>query len=413
MSLKKVSKWLNRVKKWFKGVFHQDEDTSFNVVEVTVVVIISILFGIIVGCILTYGNGYAKSGGDKKLEEFADVYQTIIDNYYDDVDKDDLINAAIDGMTSALGDAHSYYMDSDETKYFNQQIDGSYVGIGVTIAYSDTGDYVADIFKDSPAAKAGFEVGDVILEVDNTSVVGYELDKLSESITKKKGEKVVIKVRRGDREKKITVVNDTIIIPSVSSREEKVDGKNVGYINISTFAANTYEQFNEELKRLEKAGIDGLIIDVRNNSGGHLSQVTDILSLFFNKDTILYKMSTKGRVTDVYSSTKDFRKYKIVVLVNYSSASASEILAASFKDSYANSVVIGTNSYGKGTVQTVLDLPDGSSLKYTKEEWLTGNGESIDGIGISPDKVIEQDIDIELGSADDAQYKAALGEFSN
>ena len=169
---------------------------------------------------------------------------------------------------------------------------------------------------------------------------------------------------------------------------EKDDMK-IGYICIETFAANTYEQFRNVLKDLESENINSLIIDVRDNPGGHLNQAKKILSLFFDKKTVLYQLQTKDKIKKVYSSSNKKRTYDIAVLINSNSASASEILASSFQDNYKNSVLIGVKSYGKGTVQQEVLLSTGASMKYTVEKWLTAKGKTIEGSGIVPDKEIE------------------------
>ena len=415
MGLKKKSKdYIKKIKKCFSNTAHSSDKASFNTVEVVVVIIIAILFGIIVGCILTYGKGFVSTVDDKYVKELVNTYQTIVDNYYDGVDEEDLVNAAIDGMVTSLGDVHSYYMDSTETFDFNQRIDGSYVGIGASISYSETGNYIVQIFEDSPAEKGGLELGDVILSVDNTAVVGYDLNELSSLIIGDKGTKVKIKVQRGDKEKTFTITRDTVIIPSVSNKLIKDDNKNIGYININTFAANTYSQFSKQLKELEKNNIDGLIIDVRDNLGGHLSQVNGILSLFFDKKTVLYHVGTKDRTKKIYSSSNETRKYDIVILINSISASASEILASSFQDNYKNATVIGLQSYGKGTIQNAIQLSTGSSLKYTSQRWLTSTGIWLDGVGVTPDIVVEQATDFyEFADENDTQFQKALEILNN
>ena len=169
-------------------------------------------------------------------------------------------------------------------------------------------------------------------------------------------------------------------------------------------------QFSKVLNDLEGSGIDSLVIDVRGNPGGHLNQVTDILSLFFNKKTILYQIQTKNKVEKVKSKTKDYREYPVAVLINSSSASASEILASCFKDNYKNSIIVGTNSYGKGSIQKSKSLISGSTIKYTTEKWLTSKGKSIDKNGIIPDVIIEQNDDFfeDNNYENDLQLQEAL-----
>lgn len=415
MELKKKSKdYIKRFKKLFSNTTHSKDKTSFNTVEVVVVIIIAILFGIIVGCILTYGKGFVSTVDDKYVKELIDTYETIVDNYYDDVNEEDLVNAAIEGMVTSLGDAYSYYMNSTQTFNFNQRIDGSYVGIGATISYSEAGNYIIEIFENSPAQEGGLQLGDIILSVDGTSVVGYTLSELSPLLIGDEGTKVKIKVQRDDKQKTVTITRGIVVIPSVGSKLVEDQDKNIGYISIDNFAANTYSQFSKQLKELEKNNIDGLIIDVRDNLGGHLNQVNKILSLFLDKKTVLYQVGTKNDTKKIYSSSNETRKYDIVILINSSSASASEILASSFQDNYKNATIVGTQSYGKGTIQNAIPLSTGASLKYTSQRWLTSTGVWLDGIGVTPDVVVEQADDVyEVTGKDDIQFQRALEILNN
>ena len=204
------------------------------------------------------------------------------------------------------------------------------------------------------------------------------------------GTKVKITVKRGEEEKEITVKRGKIELQSVTRSFFIYEDQNIGYIKIDNFAANTYDQFLKALKKLEKKNIDSLVIDVRDNPGGHLLQTKQILSLFFSKKTVLYQVETKDATTKVYSDSSDNRTYPIAVLINGGSASASEILASCFQENYKNATIIGTTSYGKGTVQKSQSLSNGTSIKYTTEKWLTSKGKWLDEVGVTPDVVVEQ-----------------------
>ncbi len=411
MEMKKKNK--NCIKMWIKDIFKLDDNVSFNMVEVAVVIIIAILFGIIVGCILTYGRGFARATDNEYSNELLNTYEMIVNNYYNDIDEKDLVDAAIDGMVKSLGDEYSYYMNPSETTDFNQQINGSYIGIGATILFTEEGNYIVEIFKDSPAEKCGLKVNDIILSVDGVDVTGNGSNELSELLTGDLNTKVKIKVKRNEEEKEFSLVRGVVVIPSVHSKIVKSGNKNVGYIDIDTFAANTYSQFRNNLKKLEKENIDGLIIDVRFNSGGYISQVDKILSMFFDKKTVLYQIGTKNATKKVYSSTKESRKYDIVVLINSGSASASEILASCFQDNYKNATIVGNQSFGKGTAQSAIQLSTGSSLKYTSERWLTSKGVWLNGVGVTPDIVVDQEEGYYDSAGDnDAQFARALQLFN-
>ena len=381
-----IKKFFSNIKKRLKP----EDYGSFTTPEVILLIIISILFGVIMGCILTYSKSFNTVNVTNKEAELLAAYEKIKNNYYEEVSEDDLVGAAIDGMVSSLNDPYSYYLNEEDTNSFNQSLDGTYIGVGVTILHDENNEnQVVEVMDNSPAKKAGIKVGDKFLKIDGKDVKNLALADMTSLIKRNKGEKQVFVVLRDNEEITVNITIGGVVLSSVSSKIIEGNGKNVGYIDIDTFAANTYAQFNKNLKALEKEKIDSLIIDVRGNPGGHLSQVQDILSLFFDKKTVLYQIENKGKVEKFYASTKDKRKYDIVVLIDCQSASASEILASCFQENYKNATIIGTTSYGKGTVQKTYELSNGASLKYTAEKWLTSKGNWINDKGVVPDIEVE------------------------
>lgn len=388
-----------------------ERNKGFNTIEVIVIIFISVLFGIIVGYVITSGkNSLVGQEVSPEIGEFITTYNSILDNYYDSVDGEKLMNAAISGMVNSLDDPYSSFIDSEDVESFNQLVDGLYTGIGVTVQWKDGKSYIVDVFDDSPAKKAGLKVNDVIIKIGQKDVSNMDLSDISELIKGKNGSKVKIVVLRDEKEISVNVTRSEVIVPSVSSKVFNKDGIEIGYIHIDSFAANTYKQFKEELETVEDNKIDSLIIDVRENPGGHLSQVNKVLELFFPKNTVLYQIETKGKKEKVYSSTADKRNYPIVVIVNESSASASEILTASFQEKYKNAIIIGTKTYGKGTVQKAIELSSGATLKYTTQKWLTAKGQWINGVGISPDYFVEQSGDYNSNKTEesDTQLQKAI-----
>lgn len=363
---------------------------SFNTIEVLIIIIVSITFGIVVGVSLSFfRDEYRGEKVSNSLQELITVYQNILDSYYKNIDEKDLADAAIDGMMSSLDDPYSTYMDEENTETFNETVDGSYVGIGITITVDKNGDFsILDVADDSPAEKAKIKKGDVIIDIDGKELDGVSLDEVTTMVKGKEGSKLSLTILRDGKKIKKTVSRGSIDLVSVNSQVYALNNGNAGYISISSFAANTYKQFKKELKKVEDKNIMSLIIDVRSNPGGHLSQTKKILELFMKKNKVLYQVEFKGNKTKIKDQTKTFRSYPVVILVNSSSASASEILAAAFKDSYTNVTILGETTYGKGTVQTAYSLSDGSSLKYTTERWLTPKGKWIDGKGVTPDKEV-------------------------
>lgn len=357
-------------------------------------VIIVMIFSIGIGILMCFGGISIITGKNylavtKDLKKVVDTYYAIVDNYYGELDRDKLIDGAVEGMISSVGDTFTSYSDIDSTSSFDETINGSYEGIGCTVATLEDGTIsVIDMFENSPSYKAGLKVGDIILKVDGESYEGKNSNDISNYIKNSGKSKIVLTVKRDNEEKDISINLSKVEIPHVSGKVIEQDSKKIGYIKISLFASNSYKQFKNKLDELEKSNIDDLIIDVRDNSGGYLSSVTDICNLFLDKGKVIYQLEdSKGKVKKK-DTTKEKRKYDIVVLINGGSASASEILASAIKESYGGDIV-GTNSYGKGTVQQTKKLLDGSMIKYTTQKWLTPDGNSINEVGVTPTKVVE------------------------
>ncbi len=366
--------------------FDLENDSKFSIFEVVIIIFISIVFGIIVGYVLTYTRsplGSVKS--NSKLSEIISTYNSIKDNYYKEIDDDTLVNAAVSGMIGSLDDKYSNYMDSSTTDSFNESVEGSFVGIGITIMYD--GEYNKIIAVDDKGPSNNIlKVDDLIVEVSGKDVRGIYGDDLKKLIRGKVGTTVKIKVLRNNKNLTFSIKRTNIEIETVKSNYFDVESKRIGYLDVDVISSNTYKQFNKNLKRLENKNIDSLIIDLRDNPGGHLSQTKEILSMFFNKKTVLYQLKDKNTKKKIYSSSNETRSYPIVILVNDGSASASEIITSCFMENYNNIKVVGTTTYGKGTVQQSHQLSTGTSIKYTVQEWLTSKGKSINEKGIKPDE---------------------------
>lgn len=366
--------------------FDLDNDSKFSIFEVVIIIFISIVFGMIVGYVLTYTRsplGSVKS--NSKLSEIISTYNSIKDNYYEEIDEDTLVNAAVSGMIGSLDDNYSNYMDSSTTDSFNESVEGSFVGIGITIMYDGEYNKIIAVDDKGPSNKI-LKVDDLIVKVSGKDVRGIYGDDLKKLIRGKVGTAVKIKVLRNNKYLTFSIKRTNIEIETVKSNYFDVESKRIGYLDVDVISSNTYKQFNKNLKRLENKNIDSLIIDLRDNPGGHLSQTKEILSMFFNKKTVLYQLKDKDTKKKIYSSSNETRSYPIVILVNDGSASASEIITSCFMKNYNNIKVVGTTTYGKGTVQQSHQLSTGTSIKYTVQEWLTSNGKSINEKGIKPDE---------------------------
>ena len=383
----------NRKKKKDKkkkiGIFSKEKE-SYSFDEVFSITIFSLLLGVLacfsVLTILNKGKNYFVLS--KELAKFVDAYDAIVNNYYKEVDKDKLVESAINGMVSSVGDEYTSYSDKDVTDNFNEAVNGKYMGIGALIMKSENDLVIYKVFEDSPSYKAGLKDGDIILKLDDKDTKDMSVNDIARIVKNDDNKEVKLLVKRGEENLDITIVKDMVELPVVSGKVINHNDKKIGYISLSIFSSVASEQFNKQLVKLEKEGISGLVIDVRGNSGGYLATVTDIASYFLKKGDIIYKLEVNDKVTVRKDKTKESRDYPVAVLIDKNSASASEILASSIKESY-NGYVVGTNSYGKGTVQQTLVLSDGSMIKYTIEKWLTPLGNWINEEGVVPTNYVE------------------------
>ena len=361
--------------------------SGFNFSEVIIIMIIAIMFGFLLGNIVNFVVFSDNSSSNDELNELVSTYDNIVNNYYEDVDKEELIDAGIQGMINYLDDPYATYFSGDASDDFNEELSGTYDGIGIEVMLKDGVVSVGNVFEDSPASKVGIKVGDIITKVNDTDINGKGLTEVVSMINSKK--KAKITVNREGEELSFELSKDTIETSVVDSEIYESNNKKIGYIKIDIFNSNSYKQFNSALKKLEKNNIEGLVIDVRDNPGGYLSEVKNILSLFLNKKQVLYQLQTKNKTEKVYGTKKSVdRDYPVSVIINDESASASEILASAFKESYGSHIV-GINSYGKGTVQSASDLNSGDTIKYTVQKWLTPDGNWVNDKGVVPTDRVE------------------------
>ena len=384
---KKRKKKKSTIKRFIdRVVLHKEDDwnsNTFSMFEVIIIILISILFGVIIGYIITCSKN-PLYGSDKNLVEIVKVYENLTDDYYDNVDRSKLSDAAIKGMVEAVEDPYTNYMDSDVADEFNETVKGSFVGIGVTVTYDEGYYQVIDIMKNTPASKSDLKIDDIIMRVDDKDI--KEDEQAFRSIRKGKvGTKVKLTVKRNDEMKDITLKRALIEIESVHNHIFDYEDLSIGYVKIDTFASNSYKQFKKAIDRFDKKKVDALVIDVRDNPGGQLDQTREILSTFFPRRTVLYQIQAKNTTKKIYSSNSITKKYPVAVLINGASASAAEVLASCFKENYKDVVIVGEKSYGKGTVQKSQTLNSGNSIKYTTEKWLTSKGKWLGDKGVIPD----------------------------
>ena len=384
---------------------------GFSYPEMVIIMIIAILFGFLIGNVVSFTKKETtNSSVPSELKEFVDTYNDIVNNYYDKVNKEELIDAGIKGMINYLDDPYATYFDGTSSTNFNQTLEGNYEGVGIEVTLDNSKVKITKVFADTPAKKAGIKVGDYITKVNGESVEGKSLSDVVSLIKTAKNKEVEITITRDNQEKTMKVTRTTVDMPYTSSKVYEENGKKIGYLKIEMFSNNITKQVKKELESLKKKNIDKLVIDVRDNPGGYLTQVTEILSLFMTKKDVIYQLQTKNNNEKVYgTSSKATYSYPVVVLINENSASASEILASAFKETY-NAEIVGVNSYGKGTVQKAGDLNNGDTIKYTVQKWLTPRGNWINEKGVTPTKEVKLELkeNETLTEDNDNQLKAAI-----
>lgn len=344
---------------------------------------------------------------ESKYNKLEMIQKYVEDSFYLDTSEIDFEEGMIDGIFSALNDPYSVYFNPKEFKDFMDYNTGTYGGLGITIAPSESGEInVVAPFEDTPAHRAGIKPNDKIIKVEGVEYMAKDMDKAVEKMKGEPGTSVTITIKReGEAPFDVTLVREMIVIKSVKSHVLE-DNKDIGYLRISAFDDKVYEEFQNNLESLKKENIKGLIIDIRNNPGGSLDQVIKIADKLLGEQTIVSTKNRSGRES-VYTSDKEKIDLPFVVLINGSSASASEILTGAVKDTDSGKI-IGTTTYGKGLVQSVLPMFNGGGMKVTIAQYFTPNGSYINKVGIKPDVEVElsEDYDPEDESTDNQLEKA-------
>lgn len=381
---------------------------NYDIFEVVLVIIIVSFISIIIG----YTIGDKKEGNlleyttiDNELQKFIDQYNYILDNYYGDIDKNELVNNAIESMFDSL-DIYSNIIDESTSNSTMIKLKGEYEGLGIEIYNDNDGNIVVlTVFENSPADKAGIKVDDIITKFNGNDLTGKTTTEFV-NMVKEDNDKIKLEIKREDKTKEVEVSREKIVLDSITSK--MLDNK-IGYLSIDIFASNTDTQFAEALKSLENQGMKGLIIDVRGNSGGHLSSTQSILCQLLDGSHIIYQTQNKNETNIVYSDGVVTKNYPIVVLVDINSASASEVLAGALQQEY-KAYIIGTRTFGKGTVQELNNLEGIGEYKITTKKWLTPNGTWVEGVGIQPDLEVLLDETYANNPTDenDKQLQAAI-----
>ena len=388
--------------------------------KIIMLVLIVIIVTSLITAFLTYqyltssnGIGIGKtnsslSGLEYTLSQFRSELER---KYIGEINDEDLIEGAIKGYVAGLGDPYTVYYTKEEMDDIMQETNGNYVGIGIymTLDTEKNAILVLSPIENSPAEEAGLMPGDIITKVDGVSYTGDQLDEASNKIKGKEGTKVTLEILRGEETKTFEIERRTVLISHITT---KVLENNIGYIAISDFEGGCADEFREKYLELEKQGITKLIIDIRDNGGGIVDEALEIAEMITDKGSTLLITTDKNEKEDVTKSTSDpIINMPIVLLTNEYSASASEILAAALKEN-GKATLVGTTTYGKGIIQELHQLSDGSGLKITTNEYFTPNHNAIHEIGIEPDIEVELSDEakaqLELPEEDDTQLQKAI-----
>ena len=357
-------------------------------------------------------------GEKSDIDTYLSKIKKAIDKNFlwqDKIDEEKLKEGAIKGYVEGLGDQYTEYISKEEMKSFTEDINGSFVGIGIyMIADEDSGKIIVyHPITDSPADKAGIKAGDIIVSVNGVEYGYDDFSSIADHIKGEAGTKVKLVIERDGKKLDFEIERAKIETSPITS---KMLEKNIGYLNLPSFDKDVSKKLKEKIDDIIAKGANSIILDLRNNGGGMVDECTEIVDLFLDKDKII--MTTKDKNVNVQKSiTKNKKIYEIplVILVNQNTASASEILTGALKDNN-RAKVIGTKTYGKGVIQSVFNLSDGSGLKITTAEYFTPNGKEINKKGITPDIEVKLPDTVKsvyaVEEKDDTQLKKAVEELS-
>ena len=392
--------------------------------------VIGFILGIMTSFVLVYvGFAFAFNNGNvlslflkrnnkldyKKIEEKTSVLQNIIDRYFlFDEDMTKVEDGIYAGMMNGLGDPYTVYYTKEEYKALNEDTEGKYSGIGAVVSQNPNTKIITivKIFDNSPANDAGLQVGDIIHKIDGEEVAGTDMDILVKTkIRGEEGTSFKMTVLRGDdrKEVELDLIRRSIEVETVAG---KMLDNNIGYIAVSQFDAVTSEQFKSNIESLQSQGMTKLIVDLRGNPGGLLDQVVDMLDYILPDGLVLYTEDKYGKREEYYSDGSHELKIPMVVLVNENSASASEVFTATFRD-FEWGTVVGKTTFGKGIVQNVLPLGDGTAVKITTQHYYPPSGYDLHKVGIKPDLEVDLNEGAKIGTDSDNQLSAAIDILKN
>jgi carboxyl-terminal processing protease len=346
------------------------------------------------------------AGGTRAAEDLApltELYQELSDQAVDAPDKDALVRAAIEGMLEEVDDPYARYFPNNEFDEFNASLDGTFSGVGLMLEETPEGPVIVSVLEGTPAESAGIEEGERIVSVDGENVRDDPLEQIVAKVKGDPGTDVVLGLEGGDRgPRELRVTRAEFDLPIIASERLEND---IGYINLRQFADGSGERVREEAATMVNDGVRGIVLDLRENPGGLLNEAVAVASVFM-EDGEVVSVEERARERETFEAVDDaFEQVPLAVLVDGNSASASEIVAGAIQDSERGPIV-GEQTFGKGTVQTITQLSDGSGAKFTTARYYTPSGDSIEGVGVTPDVEVERGEPAEL--PDDPQVQAAV-----
>ncbi len=378
----------------------KDEDSNkFSPGEVIIVMILSLILGLVLGGFVV-STRYSSKGVKNVEGDVNYIFDNISKDFYGEYDKKKLNENSIYGMLNSLNDPYATYISKEDVKTYNENLEGEFVGIGVEILQEENNyPVVQKVFEGGPSEKAGVQVNDVIVKVEGEDIAGLNINDIVSKIKiNKPGSKVKITVRREEQDIELEIERARVISESVSVSFENRNNRNIAIVSISSLTKNTFSEFKKAYEKIKKENADGIILDLRNNTGGYMSAAKNIASMFLDKNSVIYKTESKGGKEVIKDYDKQEIKLETVIVVNCSTASGAEMLAATLSENLGFKVVGGT-TYGNGRIQKVYELNNGALVKFTTARWLTPNGVDIEGNGVSIDEIVTDEDSLDTAFA--------------
>ena len=378
----------------------KDEDSNkFSPGEVIIVMILSLILGLVLGGFVV-STRYSSKGVKNVEGDVNYIFDNISKDFYGEYDKKKLNENSIYGMLNSLNDPYATYISKEDVKTYNENLEGEFVGIGVEILQEENNyPVVQKVFEGGPSEKAGVQVNDVIVKVEGEDIAGLNINDIVSKIKiNKPGSKVKITVRREEQDIELEIERARVISESVSVSFENRNNRNIAIVSISSLTKNTFSEFKKAYEKIKKENADGIILDLRNNTGGYMSAAKNIASMFLDKNSVIYKTESKGGKEVIKDYDKQEIKLETVIVVNCSTASGAEMLAATLSENLGFKVVGGT-TYGNGRIQKVYELNNGAFVKFTTARWLTPNGVDIEGNGVSIDEIVTDEDSLDTAFA--------------